>query len=209
MPNLGYRLGSEDLEGRCNGRPAAKKGNVIPGLQHKAANGNHQCLSSPYGEEAYSGRKLEIHEALAIGLGSGADRDALNGSATSFEIFLKAAERDDQRFIIQRRQLVPQLSNQLLFYPDPRGERQCSIDWSGFRGCRVARCIEMVTKRLVGVPQAGFGILNVQEQLSDLYPERHALGDDHQRLADAVEAYGKCAMCGTQKRHRVTMCNVG
>ena len=67
----------------------------------------------------------------------------------------------------------------------------------------------MVTKRLVGVPQAGFGILSVQEQLSDLYPERHALGDDHQRLADAVEAYGKGAMSGTQKRHRLTMCNVG
>jgi hypothetical protein len=37
----------------------------------------------------------------------------------------------------------------------------------------------MVTKRLVGVPQAGFGILSVQEQLSDLYAERHALGDDN------------------------------
>ena len=95
--------GSEDLEGRCNGRPAAKKGNVIPGVQHKAANGNHQCLSSPHGDEAYSGRKLEIHEAFAIGLGSGADRDAFNGAATSLEIFLEAAEGDGQSFIIQRR----------------------------------------------------------------------------------------------------------
>jgi len=116
------------LESRCNGRPAAQKGNVIPGLQHEAANRYHQCLSSPHGEEAYSGRKLEIHEAFAIGLGAGADRDALNGSATSLEIFLKAGERDDQRFIIQRRQLVTQFSNQLLLCPDPRGERQCSID---------------------------------------------------------------------------------
>jgi len=116
------------LESRCNGRPAAKKGNVIPGLQHKAANGYHQCLSSPHGDEAYSGRKLEIHEALAIGLGSGADRDALNGPATFLEIFLKAAERDDQSFIIQRRQLVPQFSNQLLLCADPRGEQECGID---------------------------------------------------------------------------------
>lgn len=67
----------------------------------------------------------------------------------------------------------------------------------------------MLTKRLVGVPQAGFGILSVQEQLSDLYPEREALGDDHQRLADTVEAYGKGAVSGTKKRHGVTMCNVG
>ena len=95
--------GSEDLESRCNGRPAAKKGNVIPGVQHKAANGNHQCLSSPHGDEAYGGRKLEIHEAFAIGLGSGADRDAFNGAATSLEIFLEAAEGDGQSFIIQRR----------------------------------------------------------------------------------------------------------
>ena len=114
------------MERRCNGRPTAKKGNVIPGLQHKAANGYHQCLSSPHGEEAYSGRKLEINKALAIGLGSGADRDALNGSATSLEIFLEAAERVDQSFIIQRRQLVPQFSNQLLLCPDPRGERPSS-----------------------------------------------------------------------------------
>jgi hypothetical protein len=97
-------------------------------LQHEAANRYHQCLSSPHGEEAYSGRKLEIHEAFAIGLGAGADRDALNGSATSLEIFLKAGERDNQSFIIQRRQLVTQFSNQLLLRPDPRGERQCSID---------------------------------------------------------------------------------
>ena len=116
------------MEGRGNARPAAKKGNIIPGLQHKAANGNHQCLSSPHGNEAYSGRKLEIHEALAIGLGSGTDRDALNGSATFLKILLEAAERDDQSFIIQRRQLVPQFSNKLLLYPDPRGERQCGIN---------------------------------------------------------------------------------
>ena len=128
IPNLGVRLGSEDLEGRGNGRPASNKSNVIPGLQHKGANRHHQCLSSPYGDEAYSGRQAEIHEALAIGLGSGADCDALNGSATSLEIFLKADERDTQSFIIQRRQLVTQFSNQLLLCPDPRGERQCSID---------------------------------------------------------------------------------
>ena len=67
----------------------------------------------------------------------------------------------------------------------------------------------MVTKRLVGMSQAGFGILRVQQQLSDLDPERHALGDDLQRFADAVEAYGKGAVGGTKKRHGVTRCNVG
>jgi hypothetical protein len=67
----------------------------------------------------------------------------------------------------------------------------------------------MLTKRPVGVPQAGFGILSVQEQLSDLYPERHALSGDHQRLADAVEGYGKGAVSGTKKRHVLTICNVG
>src|SRR5437867_8329617 len=128
IPNLGVRLGSEDLEGGGNGGPAAKKGNVIPGLQHKAANRHQQCLSSPHGDEAYSGRQLEIREALAIGLGSGTDRDALNGSTTFLEIVLKAAERDDQSFIIQRRQLVPQFANQLLFCPDACGERPGGID---------------------------------------------------------------------------------
>ena len=73
----------------------------------------------------------------------------------------------------------------------------------------MACSIEMFTKRLVGVPQAGFGILSVQEQLSGLYPERHTLGDDHQRLADAVEGYGKGAVSRAKKRHGDTMGNVG
>ena len=73
----------------------------------------------------------------------------------------------------------------------------------------MARSIEMLTKRPVGVPQAGFGILSVQEQLSDLYPERDALGDNYQRLADTIEAYGKGAVSGTKKRHGLTICNVG
>jgi hypothetical protein len=67
----------------------------------------------------------------------------------------------------------------------------------------------MFTKRLVGVPQTGFGILGVQLELTDLYTKCHALCDDRERLAEAIEAYGKGAMSGTKKSHPVTLCNVG
>ena len=42
----------------------------------------------------------------------------------------------------------------------------------------MATRIEMLTQRLIGVAQTGFGILSVQVEFTDLYTESHALCDD-------------------------------